>query len=152
MEDIILNPLNKLIKFFTEITVHEIIYTVLAIISIIVIYFSRSYFKKFNGLLHKTINTVEKFFTNKEVDEAIEAYNNHCEINKKIKEDIQKQLIALNDPNKQLTAMQYLYQYPSAVGYKAILEIAVKINDVDIRENLICNLCESLKANGWYDI
>jgi hypothetical protein len=48
--------------------------------------------------------------------------------------------------------MQYLYEYPSAQGYKAIIEIATDTEDEDLREELICHLCTSIHANGWYII
>jgi hypothetical protein len=60
--------------------------------------------------------------------------------------------MAISDPTKQFTSMQYLYEYPSAQGYKAIMEIATDTEDEDLREELICHLCTSIHANGWYII
>ena len=47
--------------------------------------------------------------------------------------------------------MQYLYMYPSPEGFKAILDLAVNLNNENLRKKLICNLCDSLdKRDEWY--
>ena len=152
MECSIFDPLKKLFELFGEITIHEVLYTLLIIISLVFIYFSRSLFTIFRGFLHGIIKKVEQAITKKGVNNTIEALSEKCDKHNRIKEDIKKHLMAISDPTKQFTSMQYLYEYPSAQGYKAIMEIATDTEDEDLREELICHLCTSIHANGLYII
>ncbi|GBD96384.1 hypothetical protein BMS3Abin06_01269 [bacterium BMS3Abin06] len=150
--DMAWNPLEKLIELFGEIITHDVMFVALLILSVIVIYISRSFFDKFKELVHAPVKFIQKKLAEIRARKAIKQYNHNRDELDRVRTDTYKQLQALNDPKREYAALQYFFSYPSVSGFKAIIEKAAESDNSGVRDQFICSLCQSLKANGWYDI
>jgi hypothetical protein len=143
---------KMVIEFACQIVQHELIWVVLVILAVPTIHIFNRYLDKVTSVLHKLKGKVISFILEYKTEILIRKFIKNDRIESRIKDDILSHIKLLKEEKKIDTAMQYLFQYPSAEGFKAILDIVEKSKNPDLRHDLICNMCESVKANGWYSL
>ncbi len=147
-----MNPISSLFNLCKHIVLDHTIFSILVICSILIIYIGKNTFWSIIHYIERIPKIIFGLINKIKISNLINLYNNKKNSELKIHRDTLRYIKMVSLEDKRCVSMQYLFNYPSPAGFRAIFNIAIQERDQKIRAEFICVLCEIARSKKeWYD-
>lgn len=143
------NPLTWTINFFGETLSHEIKLTILLIISILFIFFSKRIFATLTKVIKWPYNFIQSKIDCYITAIAIRNAKKNNKIVDQLKYATDKYIKELAIKEKRYIAAQQLLEYPTPKGYCELVKFVVKQDHKETRDNLLLSMHINAKRS-WH--